>query len=350
MIQGFFSSPYFYVKIILKVGVTMIHVGTIGTGLIVDNFLSAVKDNEGMICQAVYSRSLEKAKSFANKHNVTLYYENLDAFLNDETIQVVYIASPNSLHYEHAKKSLLANKHVICEKPFTSTMKECEELINLAKEKHLLLFEAITTIHLPHVQIIKDLLSHLGTLRMVQCNFSQYSSKYDDYLKGKNPNVFTLTYSGGALSDINIYNLHLITYLFGEPNDIQYFANIGRTNVDTSGILILTYDTFLCSCIACKDSRSDNILQFQGEKGFIKVNSQPSRMMNVHMYTNEDEKHIEIQDNDNALYYEVKDFITLINNNDYTKTYQLLDHTLLVMKLYEEARKKANIYFEVDKQ
>lgn len=326
----------------------MIKVGTIGTGTIVENFIKAVNDNEGIKIEAVYSRKLDKAKSFGKKFNINTFYENLDEMFKDENLDVIYIASPNSLHYEQCKKALLANKHVILEKPFTSTVKETIELIELAKEKHLFLFEAITTIHLPHVNEIKEMLKDLGTMRMVQCNFSQYSSKYDAFLAGENPNVFTPEFSGGALSDINIYNLHFVTWLFGKPDEIHYYANICRTGVDTSGILILKYKDFLCTCVACKDSKSDCILQIQGEKGYIRVDSQPSRVMNINYFTKEKDKYVTRQKNDNALFYEVSDFVEILNNKDYDLTYKLLDHTLMVMKLYEDARLDAGIHFKAD--
>src|SRR5699024_5608849 len=106
-----------------------------------------------------------------------------------EEIDFVYIASPNSLHFEQAKLALEHGKNVICEKPFTSTVKEAEKLISLAKEKGLMLFEAITTIHLPNYQAIKAQLSQVGTLKVVHCNYSQYSSRYTKLIQGELPNV-----------------------------------------------------------------------------------------------------------------------------------------------------------------
>ena len=117
-------------------------VGTIGTGFIVDWFLNAVKQNEGVEAVGMYSRKEESARPLSEKYGIKNIYTDYKEMLANNDIDTVYIASPNSLHYSYAKEALLAGKHVICEKPFTSTVKEFMELKQLAKEKQLFLFEA----------------------------------------------------------------------------------------------------------------------------------------------------------------------------------------------------------------
>ena len=124
---------------------TEIRLGTVGSGFIVHNILDAVAKVEGIRCVAVYSRTEEKGKPLADKYGVGKVYTDMDAFLADEEINLVYVASPNSLHFEQAKAALLAGKHVLCEKPFCPRLEEAKELVHIAKEKHLFLMEAVPT-------------------------------------------------------------------------------------------------------------------------------------------------------------------------------------------------------------
>lgn len=100
------------------------NVATIGTGFIVDWFLTAVQESANISCVAMFSRKESSAHKLADKYEIDKIYTNLDDMLKDEEINFVYVASPNSLHFEHALKALQAGKNVICEKPFTSTVEE----------------------------------------------------------------------------------------------------------------------------------------------------------------------------------------------------------------------------------
>lgn len=322
-------------------------IATIGTGMIVEWFLTAAAQVENADVIAVYSRKEETGKRLAQQFHIPKVFTDMEEMLADKSIDCIYVASPNSLHYPYTKKSLLAGKHVICEKPFTSTVAELEELVSIAKEKHLFLFEAIVTIHMPNYLMLKKEVENLGRIRMVQCNFSQYSSRYDKFLAGETPNVFNPDFSGGALADINIYNLHFVMNLFGKPKDLHYYPNIQR-GIDTSGVLILHYDGFQAVCVGCKDTRSHNIAQIQGELGYITLNSETSRCANFSITTKEGTEMPSIKQNDIALFYELQDFIGMMKDEDYTHCYELLEYSKDVMQVFEQARKQAGITYAAD--
>lgn len=323
-------------------------IGTIGTGFIVDWFLNAVQQNEGATAVAMFSRKKESAMTLSKKYGIKTIYTDYKEMLTDQNVDTVYIASPNSLHYPYAKEALLAGKHVICEKPFTSNVKEFMDLKQIAKEKKLFLFEAIVTIHMPNYLEIKKQLSKLGTIRMVQCNFSQYSSRYDKFLAGETPNVFNPKFSGGALSDINIYNLHFVMGLFGKPQQVHYFPNKHENGIDTSGVAILEYDTFKAVCVGCKDTKSHNIAQIQGELGYISVNSETSKCSHAVLNIGTESIDLTLAQNEDALYYELKDFIKIIDQQDHERCMKLLEYSQIVMEVYEAARKDGGIQFEAD--
>ena len=112
-------------------------VGTIGSGVIVDRMIEAMKMTQGIEVCAVYSRTLLRAQEFAQKHHISKYYDDLDKMLNDDDLDTIYVASPNGLHYSQSKQALLAGKHVICEKPFVPTVQEAIDLFTIAKEKEV---------------------------------------------------------------------------------------------------------------------------------------------------------------------------------------------------------------------
>lgn len=322
-------------------------IATIGTGFIVEAFIQATTQVEGAEVVAVYSRKKESGQGLADKFHINTIYIDLEAMLEDPSIDTIYVASPNSLHFEHSKQALLANKNVICEKPFTSTVKELNELIALSKQQHRFLFEAIVTIHMPNYLLIEQNIERLGSIRMVQCNFSQYSSRYDKFLAGETPNVFNPEFSGGALADINIYNLHFVMHMFGKPKSFHYEANIQK-GIDTSGVLILEYDGFKAVCVGCKDTRSQNISQIQGELGYITLNSETSRCASFSITTKDGTQMPSMNQQENALYYELLDFVRIIDSQDYVSCERMLKYSLDVLTVYEAARKQAGIHFPAD--
>ena len=162
------------------------NLGIIGSGMIVQDFLTIADLIDDMKLEAILGRkeSIEKINFLANKYNINKTYYNYDELLDDDNIDTVYIAVPNHLHFEFTKKALNHKKHVICEKPFTSNLDELKELITLSKQNNCLLFEAITNQYLPAYKKIKEQLPSIGKISIVSCNFSQYSSRYDDFKKG----------------------------------------------------------------------------------------------------------------------------------------------------------------------
>lgn len=328
-------------------------IGTIGTGFIVDTFMEAVNIVEDVEVVAVYSRSKEKAEEFAAKYNVAKTYCSMDAMFADDEIDTIYVASPNSLHFPYSLKALQAKKHVICEKPFTSTIEELDTLIAEAKKQNVFLWEAITNIYTPNLNIVKDALNEVGEVRLVTCNFSQYSSRYAAYKQGEYPNVFNPEYSGGSIMDINLYNIHLCMYLFGKPNTFKYYPNIGENRIDTSGVMIFTYDNFVATLIGAKDSASTNYACIQGDEGTIVIDGASTgvckhvKLSKTLSKTEQQEKNIGINQNQH-MSYELLAFETMLKQKDYATCHELLAYSRDVLTVIETARKDAGIYFSAD--
>ena len=320
------------------------NLGILGTGMIANMMIPEFLRCDSFRCTAVYSRTEEKGNALAVKFGIPKVYTALEDLLADPDIDIVYVASPNSVHYRQTKAALLAGKHVICEKPFVPTLAEAEELIVLAKEKHLLLFEAITTAHHPNYALVRKHLPELGPVKLVLATFCQFSSRYPALLEGRIAPAFDPACCGGALMDLNLYNIHFTVGLFGAPEKVHYYPNLHPNGVDTSGVLVLEYPNFLCQCVAAKDCSAQNSTQITGEKGSICVTpgSNVCRAMELHLRGQEPQKTVF---EENPWYYEVQDIGRLIAEENYDACYAALETTRQVVDVLEKARKDARLPF-----
>ena len=201
---------------------------------------------------------------------------------------------------------------------------------------------------MPNYLKIKELIPTLGDIKIVQCNYSQYSSRYNSFKEGKVLPAFDPAFSGGALMDINIYNIHYVVGLFGKPKSVEYYPNIER-EIDTSGILILDYDKFKCVCVGAKDCKAPSANNIQGNNGCIYVDTPVNICENFKVIMNDGTTSLFNENKyDNRMVSEFIEFVNAINNNDLERCYKMLDHSLIVSEVQTIARKKAGIVFKSD--
>ena len=317
------------------------NLGIVGAGMIVKDFLSFTHELPEIKLEAIVARNIENLKNLQSMYNIKEIFTDLDECLSSPSIDTIYVAVPNNLHYSVAKKALEAGKNVICEKPFTLDYNETVELFQLAESKNLILIEAITNQYLPNYLEIKENLSQIGNIRLVECNFSQLSSRYEAFKKGIIAPVFDKNQGGGVLGDLNIYNIHFVVGLFGAPKNSEYYPNIVR-EVDTSGILILEYDEFKVVCIAAKDTYNNSYANIQGDKGLIKVIGTLNEVPNYIIKNNEVEMKVNKNIHKHRMYSEFKKFIDVIDNKDFDFMQKQKEHSLAVMEIFDKSRKQIN--------
>lgn len=325
-----------------------IKLGTIGSGAIVHSVLDAVAVTPGITLEAVYSRTEAKGKELAAQYGAAKVYTRLEQLLADPAVNTVYVASPNSLHYPQTKAALLSGKHVICEKPFCTKAAQARELIALAKERGLFLVDAVPTAFLPNLTLLKEQLPKIGQLRLVLCNYTQYSSRYDRLLEGTVTNVFDPGFAGGCLQDINFYNVYLNIALFGKPMEVKYYPNLASTGVDTSGVLVLTYPGFVSTNAGSKDAHGVNMVQLEGEKGYLYIQGGSNGIAQVKVVTTAGEECFNDQPNPDRWFYEVQGLTPLLLQDNYDAIYRRLETTVSVIETIEAARLDAGIRFPGD--
>ena len=323
--------------------------GILGTGMIVKDLLTTIDkfDLESVYVLGV-KETEEEVKELCGKYHLDGYYLDYDELLSKE-IDTVYVALPNFLHYAFAKKALEHGKHVIIEKPVTANATELKELIQIAKEKDLIILEAMNIHYLPAYLRLKEYLPEIGDIKIVSFNYSQYSSRYNAFKEGTILPAFDYHKAGGALMDLNVYNIHGIVGLFGRPQSIQYQANIEK-GIDTSGILTLDYGSFQAVSIGAKDCKAPVTLTLQGDKGVICMHK-PINQIRAFEYINNDNEvtTIDLDEGNHRLYYEFTEFIRIIDKNDKEKAAEMLEISLTVSEIMEKARKQQGIVFDNDK-
>lgn len=322
--------------------------GIVGTGTITREVLPLLRScgwEPAAICGTL--RSMEETKALQIEHTIAAAHNDYDQMLKEAEIDAVYIAVPNHLHFCFAEQALMAGKHVIVEKPMASNYREASALETIAKEKKLYLFEAITTIYLPNYLKTREWLARIGEIKLVSCNFSQYSRRYDAFRAGEILPAFDPAKSGGALMDLNHYNLHWLLGLFGVPEAVRYAANLER-GIDTSGILTLDYGSFQAVSVAAKDCAAPWCYTIQGTKGYLEMHSPANFCLDIKLHLNNGTEETFAENPVSRLLPEFRIFAEQIASGEHSLCYKHLAHSVLVSKVQTEARLGAGIRFPAD--
>lgn len=327
----------------------MVNFGLIGTSKISDKFLESANLIRDFKLSAVYSRTYDTGKAFAEKYGVKNVFTDLDEMAKSKFIDAVYIASPNSLHMEQSIKFLNNRKHVLCEKPMASNVKEVNAMVKAAQDNKVLLMEAMKVTFLPNFKAIKDNLHKIGKVRRCLLSYCQYSSRYDAYKNGEILNAFKPELSNGAIMDIGTYCIHPLVNIFGKPNKVNASALKLESGVDGEGSVILSYEDMEGIAIYSKISNSYIQSEIQGEEGsivFDKIN--PIEKVSI-MYKDGNIEDISVPQREEVMYYEVKEFIDNIKNGKLESDTNSYFQSIIAAEIIEKARKQTGIVFPADK-
>ncbi|HFU4116187.1 TPA: Gfo/Idh/MocA family protein [Streptococcus suis] len=324
----------------------MLKFGIIGTSDISHKFISSAHLSKYLQLSAIFSRKLETAVSFSiNYENVILYTEWIK-FLS-APIDLVYIASPNALHFEQAKAVLEAGKHVIIEKPMVSTPQELIQLRQIAKENGVYLFEAARNYHEEAITIIKDFLKE-QTVWGANFSYAKYSSKMPELLAGQTPNIFSADFSGGALMDLGVYTLYTAIGFFGRPNAARYTAQQLPSTIDLNGTGQLIYNDFLVTIQAGKNITSNLPSEIYTSEGTLTLNA--CQHISSAIFTKHDGSQVilPIQAQKDPMLEEVQAIAQVIQTGNHDLANKWLDMAEAVHQTLYTMRQDAGIIFKAD--
>ncbi|MEK3750493.1 Gfo/Idh/MocA family oxidoreductase [Paenibacillus sp. FSL E2-8871] len=314
----------------------------IGPGSIAIEFAAALNDIGGTL-YAVGSRTLEKAQAFASQYGAEKAYGNYSEMLQDPEIDVVYISTPHSNHYEYIIESLQNNKHVLCEKAITVNSKQLQEIAELAKQKSLVVAEAMTIYHMPLYKKLRKIVDEgkIGRLKMVQVSFGSHK-EYD-----VNNRFFSKDLAGGALLDIGTYALSFTRFFLSkQPQEILTTVKRFETGVDEQSGIILNNDADEMAVISLTmRSKMPKRGVVAGELGFITVDNFPRASKATIQYLDGTLETIEAGDTSKALQYEIEDMQRYIAAKGNQETLNL---SLDVMDIMSNVREQWGIKYSFE--
>lgn len=240
--------------------------GIMATGKIAHKFAKALNSSDESKLYAVASRNKAKAEEFGKLFGSEKCYGSYEELVRDENIDIIYVATPMSCHYENIKLCFEHGKNVLCEKSVTVDTKELEDLIAIAKEKKLFFMEAMWTKCLPHFLKAKEWSEsgRIGRIKAISadfCNLVPFDEK---------DRLFRPDLGGGVLLDMGIYPLSLATaFLGGKPSEIISSVNVDRLGVDMDEAILLKYPSAFANIVAGFDMPNENRAVVVGTEGKI---------------------------------------------------------------------------------
>ena len=244
-------------------------VGIIGTGWIAEKAAITLGGLDQCEAYAVGSRTLATAEAFAKKWNIPRAYGSYSELIADSNVDLVYVGTPHSHHYDVTKDAIMAGKPCLVEKAFMANVRQTREIISLAHEKNVFLAEAIWTRYQPVVQMVRDLINsgRIGNPRLVTATLG--------YSMGDKPRIMRPDLCGGALLDLGVYALNFVRMFF--PADIVSIDGTcvkSATGMDiTNAMTIVLADGVLCNLQSSASCVGDNIGVIAGTQGNLIIDN-----------------------------------------------------------------------------
>ena len=320
--------------------------GILGTGGIARTFATDLQEVNDAELIAIGSRNQASADQFADEYQVAKKYASYEGVAGDSAVDVIYIATPHSLHQDNAIMSLEAGKAVLCEKPFTINARQAEAVIKLARDKRLFLMEAMWTRYLPAVVKLNELLSEklIGDVQIMVAG-GAFMPEFDpDFY------LFNRDLGGGVLLDAGVYLVSMASMVFGPPGKIMATARIGKTGIDEQDACLLEYENgAIANLYISLLAKSTADITLLGDKGKIHVHPPlfcPSNLT-LSIY-GKAEQEIELPFGSNGYQYEAMEVTRCLLEGKTESAIMPLDETLEIMKTMDEIRKQINLRYPME--
>lgn len=316
--------------------------GIIGLGKIANKFATGLAEVPDAELYAVASRNREKAVVFSERHNAKKAYGVYEQLMQDEKVDVIYIATPHALHHQLTMECLKNGKAVLCEKPFAMNSVEAEEMIKYARSKKIFLMEALWTMFLPHFNYVLEKIKsgQYGKIKSVQADFG-FPAEFD-----KNGRLFNKALGGGSLLDIGIYPVFLAYSLLGKPQKIKASAEFSETGVDTQCDVEFLYPGGVAAELKSSISeKTPTIAVIELDKATIRLNPRFHEPTSVSIKIDGKEEIREFGVETNGYNFEAEHVSQMLQEGKTESDIMSLDKTLDIMNLLDEIRQKIGLEY-----
>jgi dihydrodiol dehydrogenase / D-xylose 1-dehydrogenase (NADP) len=318
--------------------------GILSTGNIAHSFVQDLKIMADAEVLAVGSRTQASADVFAEHYRIPRAYGSYHALADDPDVDIIYIATPHTLHYENTLMCLEAGKHVLCEKPFAMNARQTREMIELARQKNLFLMEAWWSRFLPATVKLLELLPEIGTIRSLTADFG-FHLPYDPKHR-----LLDKSLGGGSLLDIGVYPVSFAMLILGKPDQILTSAHMGPTDVDVNASYIFHYDNgtmaVLHSSLVGWTSLDGHVV---GEKGRLTLPGPFWMTTAVQLATGWDETRVyQTPMTGNGYVHEAEEVMRCLREGRRESNLRPLSATLDVMEVLDAIRTEWGLVYEAD--
>lgn len=240
--------------------------GVLGAGGIARRFATAVGEYTQSTVVAVGARSRESAEQFAAEFSVPRVHVGYEELVDDPQVDAIYVATPHSLHAEHATLAVRAGKAVLVEKPFTHTGVQARQLVDVVRQHGVFAMEAMKTRHMPHMAAIRDLIANgeIGEVTYVQADHAQVLTHV--------PRLGDPNLAGGALLDLGVYPVSFAMDILGRPRNVTASGRLTDRGVDVQASIVLDYESAQASLTTSFAAFGANQAVIAGTEGYIRVN------------------------------------------------------------------------------
>lgn len=317
--------------------------GIIGLGKIANKFAADLQLSTISKLYGVASRDITKAENFATHYNSTKYFDSYEALADDPEIDVIYIATPNSFHYENTIMCLKKGKAVLCEKPMGIDAKQVKQMIAEAKLRNVFLMEGIWTRFIPATQKLIEILNKktIGELRFIRADFG---FKGDTNPEGR---VYNKKLGGGSLLDIGIYPIYFSLLTLGIPSEMKVMARMTQTDVDAYCSMLFDYDNGAKANLESTIEADTPTEAFiYGENGSIQLHTRFHHTEKMTISRNGEKEVLDIKYQGNGYSYEIEEVNKCLLNHETESAKLPLSMSIHLITLIDRVKKEIGLIYE----